>query len=151
MVEAKIRVEVTEFSNVNNPFYGNTITKKVVENSYLHDMDKRKDFAPCGIVATFSLDKGYRDTEGEKIDAKEVFNIKVTRHCLDADVLPNTYHTFFHLDERVYELYVHIDGKHIVHMGLMEWLNNGDFEDGEEADNTYDAKNGGLVTCDILE
>ena len=150
MVESKIRVEVTEFSNVNNPFYGNTIRKNVVEETHLHDKDLRKNIAPCGVVATFSIDKSYENEDGKKIDAKEVFNIKVNRHYLDEDVLPDTYHAFFNLDERVFEVFAHIEGKQIVHVGLMEWLNQGYFEDGDDADNIYDAKNG-LVNCDILE
>ena len=149
MVESKIRVEVTEFSNVDNPFYGNTIVKKVIEENLIHDTDKRKFLAPCGVVATFSIDKGYEDSEGKKIDAKEVFDIKVNRHFFD-EVLPNAYFALFHVDERIFELFVHFDGKQITNITLSEWLNYGDFEDGDDADNIYGAKNG-LVNCDILE
>lgn len=150
MVESKLRVEVTHFSNVNNPFYGNTITKQVIEKTLIHDKDMRKGIAPCGVVATFSIDRSYDNADGKHIDAKEVFDIKVNRHYLDEDVLPNTYHTFFHLDEKVYELFAHIEGKKILHVGLAEWLQEGYFEDGDELDNVYDEKDG-LVNFDILE
>jgi len=150
MVEAKIRVEVTCFSNaVNKAFYGTTINKKVIEESFLHDMDKREDVAPYGVMATFSIDKSYTDTEGKHIDAKEIFDIKVNRRYLDYES-GGSYIAFFHIDERVFELFVHFEGPHITNITLSEWLNCGYFEDGDDADNVYDAKSG-LVNCDILE
>ena len=152
MVESKIRVEVTEFSNMNNPFYGNTIRKKVVEETHFHDKDLRENIAPYGMKATFSIDKSCTLGEGEKIDkidAKEVFDIKVNRRYLDHES-SGSYLAFFQIDERVYELFVHFEGKHITNITLSEWLNEGDFEYGEDADNIYDAKNG-LFNCDILE
>lgn len=149
MVESKIKVEVTEFSNVNNPFYGNTIRKKVVEETHFHDKDLRENIAPYGVKATFSIDKTYDNVEGKKIDAKEIFDIKVNRRYLDHES-SGSYLAFFHIDERVYELFVHFDGKQITNITLSEWLNEGGFENGDDADNIYDAKNG-LFNCDILE
>ena len=150
MVESKIRVEVTEFSNVDNPFYGNTIRKNVFEETHIHDKDLRENIAPCGVVATFSIDKIYDAlADGKKIGAKEVFDIKVNRRYLDHES-SGSYIAFFQFDERVFELFVHFDGKQITNITLSEWLNQGDFEDGDDADNIYNAKNG-LVNCDILE
>lgn len=149
MVESKIRVEVTEFSNVNNPFFGNTIHKSVFEESHFHDKDLRENIAPCGVIATFSIDKSYENADGKKIDAKEVFDIKANRRCLDYES-SGSYLYFFQFDERVFEIFVHFEGKQITNIMLSEWLNQGYFEDGEDADNIYDAKNG-LVNCDILE
>ena len=129
---------------------GITINKKVIEESFCHDMDKREDVAPYGVIATFSIDKSYDAlADGKKIDAKEVFDIKVNRRYLDHES-SGSYLAFFQIDERVYELFVHFEGAHITNITLSEWLNEGDFEDGEDADNIYDAKNG-LFNCDILE
>ena len=109
MVESKIRVEITHFSNVVNPFYGTTITKKVYEDTHFHDKDLRTDIAPYGVMATFSIDKSYENTEGKKIDAKEVFDIKVNRRYLDRES-SGSYLAFFQFDERVFELFVHFEG-----------------------------------------
>ena len=149
MVESKLRVEVTHFSNMMNPIYGNTITKKVVEDTHYHDNDLRKDIAPYGVTATFSIDKSYKDTEGKHIDAKDVFDIKVNRRYFDRES-SGSYLAFFQVEERVFELFVHFHGAHITNITLSEWLSCGDFEDSEDADNIYNAKYG-LVNCDILE
>lgn len=150
MVESKIRVEITHFSNVVNPFYGTTITKKVYEDTHFHDKDLRTDIAPYGVMATFSIDKSYENTEGKKIDAKEVFDIKVNRRYLDRES-SGSYLAFFQFDERVFELFVHFEGAHITNIMLSEWLNCGDFEDSADADNIYDGRSKELVSCDILE
>lgn len=157
MVESKIRVEVTHISDaVNKDYYGKTITKKVIEETFIHDMDKREDIAPYGVTAIFSIDKSYIDDEDKRINAKDIFDIKVNRRYFDYEN-ENTYITFFHVDEKVYELCVKFDGKKITYITLSEWLNEGDFEDGEDADNIYGATNKvcgiqeGLVSCDILE
>jgi hypothetical protein len=55
MVEAKLRVETVENSNIENPFYGKTLVKKVTEETFYHDKDVRKEIAPCGIKATLKL------------------------------------------------------------------------------------------------
>lgn len=156
MVEAKLRVEVAEVSNVTNPFYGNTICKNVIENTLIHDFDKRGNIAPYGVKATFSIDKTHDDTEGKKVVAKEIFDIKVNRYMLDHES-ENSYLTFFQFDERVFELFVRFDGAHITYITLSEWLSCGYFEDGDDADNIYGATDKvdgiikGLVSCDILE
>ena len=151
MVEAKIRVEVTHISDaVNKHYYGKTTTKKVTEETLIHDMDKRTKIAPYGVTAIFSVKRDYVDGEGKSINAKDIFDIKVSRRYFDHEY-ENGYIAFFHLDERVYELYVFFDGKHITNIMLSEWLNEGDFEDGDDADNVYNAKSGELVSCDIVE
>ena len=55
MVEAKLRVELTQISKVENPFYGKTTTKKVVEETFYHDRDERDNIAPFGIMATIAM------------------------------------------------------------------------------------------------
>ena len=52
MVEAKLRVETLENRNNNNPFYGNSLVKKVTEETFYHDKDVIKHIAPRGIKAT---------------------------------------------------------------------------------------------------
>ena len=155
MVEAKIRVEVTHISDaVNKHYYGKTTTKKVTEETFIHDMDKRTKIAPYGVTAIFSLDKSYYDGEdyinNKKINAKDIFDIKVSRRYFDHEH-ENGYIAFFHIDERVYELWVLFDGKHIINIMLSEWLSEGDFENGDDADNVYNARSGELVSCDIVE
>ena len=148
MVEAKLRVEVTHFSNVENPIYGGTITKNVIEETFIHDYDKRdkSEIAPCGVMAIFSIDKSYESEDGKKIDAKEIIDIKINKYYLE-EVADNGYNAFFQHDGKVYELFIHFCGAHISLITLSEWLSEGDFEDGEEADNEYDE----CVSCDILE
>ena len=153
MVEAKLRVEVTRFSNVENPIYGNTIVKNVYEETHIRDFDKRGtkvapfcSVAPYGVAATFSIDRSYEDAEGKKIDAKEIFDIKIGKYYL-TDEDNGAYSALFQHDNKMYELFVHFSGKHITFISLSEWLDKGDFEDGEEADNEYDE----CVTCDIVE
>ena len=55
MVEAKLRVETLENRNNNNPFYGNSLVKKVTEETFYHDKDVRKHIAPRGIKATLKV------------------------------------------------------------------------------------------------
>lgn len=151
MVESKIRVEVTHISDaVNKYYYGKTTTKKVYEETHIHDMDKRANIAPYGVYAIFSIDRSYTDDEDKRINAKEIFDIKVNRRYLDHES-SGSYLAFFQIDEKVYELFVHFEGAHITNITLSEWLNCGYFEDGDDADNIYDARSGELVSCDIVE
>ena len=150
MVEAKIRVEVTHISDaVNKHYYGKTLAKKVVEETLIHDMDKRNNIAPYGVTAIFSIDKSHKDFDGNHVNAKEIFDIKVNRRYLDYES-SGSYLAFFHVDENVYELFVRFEGAHITNITLSEWLNGGEFEDGDDADNIYNATDG-LVSCDIIE
>ena len=148
MVEAKLRVEVTRISNVVNPIYGGTITKNVIEETFIHDYDKRdkSEIAPCGVMAIFSIDKSYESADGKKIDAKEIIDIKINKYYLE-EVADNGYNAFFQHDGKVYELFIHFGGKHITYISLSEWLDKDEFEDGVDADNIYDK----CVSCDILE
>ena len=141
MVEAKLRVEVLETRNKNlmgdeNPFYGNTLVKKVVEESLMHDFDKRKNIAPCGLIATIKV--------GEC-----VFDIRINRYYLEHES-ENSYVAFFQVEEKVYEVWVELDDPHIplINITLSEWLHCGDFEDGDNADNVY--KNKDFTTIETL-
>ena len=55
MVEAKLRVETVEYRDNNNPFYGNSLVKKVTEESFCHDKDTRKYIAPSGVKAILKV------------------------------------------------------------------------------------------------
>ena len=150
MVEAKLRVEVLENrGNSKNPFYGSTLVKKVVEDILIHDFDKRSDIAPCGVYATIAIDSTITLGEGETpLKTKRVFDIKVDRHYFDHEG-DNGYLAFFSIEEKVYELFVNFEGKHITNITLSEWLDSGSFEDGDDADNVYEAKD--FTTIEIIE
>ena len=152
MVEAKLRVEMTETRNGSkNPFYGNTMVKKVVEDILIHDYDKRPNstIAPCGVYATIAIDSVVTLGEGEApLKTKRVFDIKVNRHYLDHEG-DNGYLAFFTIEEKTYELWVHFDGKHITNITLSEWLQSSYFEDGDDADNVYSSKD--FTTISVFE
>jgi hypothetical protein len=150
MVEAKLRVEMIENrEGSKNPFYGSTMVKKVVEDILIHDFDKRSDIAPCGVYATIAIDSTITLGEGETpLKTKRVFDIKVDRHYFDHEG-DNGYLAFFSIEEKVYELFVNFEGKHITNITLSEWLQSGYFEDGDDADNVYEAKD--FTTIEIIE
>lgn len=138
MVEAKLRVEMIETKDGSkNPFYGSTMVKKVVEDTLIHEFDKRDDIAPCGIYATIAIDSTVTLGEGEKpLKTKRVFDIKVDRHYFDHEG-NGGYLAFFSIEEKVYELFVAFSGKHITNVVLSEWLSGEYFENGDDADNIY--------------
>ncbi len=123
MVEAKIRVKLTKLSNVENPFYGKTIAKNVFEQTLYHDKDERENIAPFGITATIPI-KHYYGTD--------VFDIKLNKYYFDEDILPNTYHCFFTIDDKMYELCLGVKDDQVNDLTLCEWASVGDFEDGDD-------------------
>ena len=149
MVEAKLRVEMLENRmGSKNPFYGSTMVKKVVEDTLIHDFDKRSDIAPCGVYATIAIDSEVILGEGdEHLKTKRVFDIKVNKYYLDHEG-SGGYLAFFTIEEKTYELWVRFEGKHITNITLSEWLNGG-FEDCDDADNVYSAKE--FTTIEVLE
>lgn len=129
MVEAKLRVELTHLSDDVNPFYGKSMTTKVVEETISNDKDERENIAPFGIKASISIERGQGHID--------VFNINVNKHFFEEDELPNTYHCFFNIDGKVYELSFGVKKDQISDLTLCEWLEVGYFEDGDNADNYY--------------
>jgi hypothetical protein len=151
MVEAKLRVEMTEARNGSkNPFYGNTMVKKVVEDILYHDTDKREDVAPCGVYATIGIKSKVTLGEGDTpLETLRVFDIKVSKHYLDHEG-EGGYLAFFQIDEKTYEIFVHFDEKNRIDtITLSEWLNEGDFEDSDDADNIYRIED--FTTFGVLE
>jgi hypothetical protein len=138
MVEAKLRVEMTETRNGSkNPFYGNTMVKKVVEDILYHDTDKREDVAPCGVYATIGIKNKVTLGEGDTpLETLKVFDIKVNRHYLDHEG-DGGYVAFFTIEEKTYEVWVRFEDKHLMEITLSEWLQSSCFEDGDIADNIY--------------
>ena len=137
MREAKLRVEQTTFNNGTTTYYGNVITKKVVEDYHIAEFDKRKDIAPCGVSATIAIDRNHNDIDGNKIDEKEVFDIKITASYLDYEA-ENRYLAFFEIGGRTYEVCVWYGKDNTIsEISLSEWESYGDFEDGDDADNIY--------------
>ena len=134
MVEAKLRVEALEVRNNNNPFYGNTLVKKVTEDILMHDFDKRKNVAPCGIIATIKV-------------GEFVFDIRINRYYFDHED-EHSYVAFFSIEEKTYEVWVDFDGAHLVNITLSEWLQSSYFENGDDADNVY--HNVDFTTIDTL-
>lgn len=123
MVKAEIRVEA--LTSWNNPFYGNVLAKKVTEESLMHDYDKRENIAPFGIIATI------------KVANDVVLDIRVNRYYFDHED-SNDYVAFFSIEEKVYEVWVKFDtDNNIENLWLSEWLQSGDFENGDDADNIY--------------
>ena len=128
MVEAKLRVETLENRNNNNPFYGNSLVKKVTEETFYHDKDVRTHIAPSGIKATLIVDK-------------VVMDITINKYYLEHEATDDglsRYIAFFSIEEKVYEVCVwfDIDNK-IKDVSLSEWLQSGNFEDGGDEDNIY--------------
>lgn len=139
MVESKLRVEVTRSDNENTHYYGNVVTKKVVEDFHMCEFDKRDEncIAPFGIVAAIAIDKSSKDLDGNKIDAKEIFDIKISRYYFEHES-DGGFLAFFNLEDKVYELYVKFnENNEIEDLWLSEWLENGYFQDGDDADNIY--------------
>lgn len=134
MVEAKLRVVSLETRNNNNPFYGNTLVKKVTEETFMHDFDKRKIVAPCGIIATIKV-------------GDSVFDIKINKYYFDHES-EDRFVAYFQFDEKVYEVWVEFDGAHLINITLSEWLQCYDFENGDDADNVY--RNVDFTTIDTL-
>ena len=123
MVEAKLRVEVMSVRN-NTSSFGNTLVKKVKEEIFMHDFDKRKNIAPCGLIATIVV-------------GNRVFDIKINRYYFDSESI-GSYIAFFEIEEKVYEVYIKFDNENkIEDLWLSEWLQERCFEDGDNADNIY--------------
>lgn len=128
MVEAKLRIETLENRNDNNPFYGNTLVKKVTEEIFYHDNDVRKYIAPSGIKATLKL-------------GEVVMDITINRYYLEHENTDNglsRYIAFFGIDDKAYEVRVWFDKDgSIKDVSLLEWLFAGSFENSDDADNIY--------------
>ena len=128
MVEAKLRVETSENRNNNNSSYGNSLVKKVTEETFYHDKDVRKDIAPSGIKATLKV-------------GDAVMDITINKYYLkheETDYGLSRYVAFFTIDGKLYEVCVWFDvNNKIKEVSLSEWLESGYFEDGEDADNIY--------------
>jgi hypothetical protein len=128
MVEAKLRVETLENRNNNNPFYGNSLVKMVTEETFYHDKDVRKHIAPRGIKATLKV-------------GDVVMDITINKYYLEHEATDDglsRYIAFFGINDKVYEVCVWFDiGNKIKDVSLSEWLQIGDFENGDDADNIY--------------
>ena len=136
MVEAKLRVEKTTRREDGNPFYGNTIFKKVTEESFIHDFDNRENIAPHGVCAIIVLE--HKDSKGEVI-ARNVFDIKINRYYFQYEH-ENHYVAFFDIDGYIYELCVDFGKNGIDDIWLSEWFSADYFENGDDADNVYRKK-----------
>lgn len=125
MVQSNLKVIISDLTALNNPFYGNTTRRKIIDETFIREHDNAV-VAPHGVHAELT------------IDGKN-FNIEVSRTYLtyeDAD--GDTYVAFFHDDEKVYELWVKFDENgDIENIVLSEWLHSWYFEDSEDADNIY--------------
>jgi len=128
MVEAKLRVETLENRNNNNPFYGNSLVRKVTEETFYHDKDTREDIAPSGIKATAKI-------------GDVVMDITINRYYLEhegTDDGLSRYIAFFSINDNFYEICVWFDGdNNINEVMLSEWLDPNDFGNGYDADNIY--------------
>ena len=134
MVEAKLRVEMSERREDGNPYYGNTIAKKVTEETFIHDFDNRKNIAPYGINAILHVE--CKDSK-DNVFARKVFDIKINRYYLENEYEDNHYSALFDIDGKIYEVYVEFGKNGIEDILLSEWLSQSFFEDGYDADNIY--------------
>ena len=140
MIEAKLRVEKTSTSKFNTHYYGNVGRKEVVESILMRDFDKRGDtIAPKGIKA--ALFKNELDKDG-KVYAMHGLDITINKYYLDYLDTDNgmmEYYCHFSIDGRIYQfnVYFDCDTKEIKDYYLEEWFNEGEFEDGADADNVY--------------
>ena len=128
MVEAKLRVETLENRNSNNPFYGNTLVKKVTEETLCHDKDERKHIAPSGIKAVLKIEN-------------VVMDITINRYYLEHEATDDgldRYIAFFSIEEKVYEVCVWFNQDNSIKViSLSEWLRSAYFENNDDADNIY--------------
>ena len=140
MIEAKIRVEKTTTCKLNTCYYGNVVSKNVTEETLLRDFDKRGDeIAPMGIKATLSVKD--IDSKGE-VYAINVYDITINRYYLDYLDTDNglmEYYCHFSIDGHIYQfnLYIDCETKKIKSYDIEEWYNEGEFEDGEDADRIF--------------
>ena len=122
MFEAKLRVECVGKS-CGNPFYGDTTSKRVVEDILIHDCDNREVIAPSGLFAVI------------KIGDREL-TITINKYYFDNET-DDSFVAYFSIEERVYEVWVKFDGDKIDDLVLSEWLERGYFESGDDADKLY--------------
>jgi hypothetical protein len=140
MIEAKIRVEKTTTNKFKTCYYGNVTEKYVTENIIFRDFDKRGcTIAPMGIKATLSVQN--IDSIGEVYEIN-VYDITINRYYLDYLDTDNglmEYYCHFSIDGRIYQfnLYIDCETKKIKSYDIEEWYNEGEFEDGECANNVY--------------
>jgi hypothetical protein len=129
MIEAKLKVKLTKLSNVDTHFYGKITSEKVVEDTMFCEKDIRSVIAPFGIKATIAIDHHY---DGCEEKGSDIFEINVNKYYFEEDVVPNTYHCYFAIDEKMYELSFSVKDDQIKDLTLCEWASVGDFEDGDE-------------------
>lgn len=140
MIEAKLRVEKTSTSKFKTRYYGDVARKEVVESILMRDFDKRGDnIAPKGIKAALYVNE--LDTNGN-VYARHGYDITINRYYLDHLETDNgimEYYCHFSIDGRIYQFNVYFDciTKQIEDYYLEEWFNEGEFEDGADADNVY--------------
>lgn len=127
MVEAKLRVETLERRDNDNPFFGNTLAKNVVEETLCNDKDYRENIAPSGIKATL------------KVVGNTLMDITINRYHLGyhyTDGL-SLYTSHFSIFSRIYEVSVWFDGGELQSATISEWYNDGDFLEDLNPDNVY--------------
>ena len=127
MVEAKLRVEITENREENNPFYGNSLIKNVVETTIYRDKDERQKIAPSGFKGTLKTDDGIMD-------------ITINRYYLDDanDCVQYCYNAVFSVGQKVYELRLYFNNKGEINIfSLAEWYELAYFNNGDDENKIY--------------
>ena len=127
MIETFFRAELSTTLAKNNPYFGKMIAKKVLEERFVNEYDKRDDIAPSGIIATIQT------SDGE-------LNIKCNRYALEYDESNGIYDWYkyvFGVDSKVYELCVTFDNntKEIYNISFNEYSY---LDDSDDANNIYD-------------
>ena len=129
MIEAKLKVKLKKLSNLNTHFYGKITNEKVIEDTLFCEKDIRRDIAPFGIKATIAIDHHY---DGCDEKGSDIFEININKYYFQEDVLPNTYHCYFAIDDKMYELSFSVKNGLIADLTLTEWSSVGDYEDGDD-------------------
>ena len=133
MREAKLRVELMTINNNTTAYYGNVMTKKVVEDYHIAEYDKRKNIAPHGLYASIAIDKKDKNLDGEEYNEKDIFEIKIDASYF-CDENENRYIAFFHIEDKTYEVCMWVNEEGVEDVTLSIWYSYGDFEEGDDAD-----------------
>ena len=123
MKEAKLRAELTRHVDAKTYYYGKSVTKQVVENTFMCEYDKRKNISNFGVKAKSRM-------------GDEVLEVQIDKDYLSYEA-EGRYLAFFNIGQTQYELFVMFDGITIKDIWLSIWLFTCDFQKGEDADRIY--------------
>lgn len=126
MIEAIIEVRIETNLAKANPLHGRVDSIIEHKETMLRDKDFADYAPPYGIMALVKM-------------GGETMSIKANRYAFEGD--EGSYSAFFELKGKVYELALNIgEDDTEIDVELREWLDRGEFEDDDDADNVYTPK-----------